>query len=139
MNRVTAMPAQEAHMINEPGGDALLDAARKVLMDELLPLLPRAESYQLRMVARAMGIAARELASGAASEAHAAGLIAQFLAGAGLPDLPADEATLARLIRTGRLPPTAQGQLPVLLAALTRGKLALSNPRFLPPAPDPGS
>lgn len=117
-------------MINQPDGAALLDVARRTLMERLLPALPPGDAYAARMVARAMGIAARELRQGQAFQADAASAIAGFLEQAGLGDLPADERTLGRLIRERRLPAQCQPALAELLMALTRRKLALSNPRF---------
>ncbi|TAN28488.1 MAG: hypothetical protein EPN31_08275 [Castellaniella sp.] len=117
-------------MINQPDGAALLDVARRTLMEQLLPVLPPDEAYAARMVARAMGIAARELQQGPAYHTDTASAIARFLQQAGLGDLPADERTLDRLIRERRLSEQDQPALAELLMALTRRKLALSNPRF---------
>ncbi|HEX2519495.1 MAG TPA: DUF6285 domain-containing protein [Castellaniella sp.] len=117
-------------MINQPDGAALLDTARRTLMEQLLPALPPGEAYAARMVARAMGIAARELQQGLTLQTETTSAIARFLDQAGLGDLPADEQTLGRLIRERRLPTRCQPALAELLMALTRRKLALSNPRF---------
>ncbi|CAM5207403.1 hypothetical protein CDEF62S_01839 [Castellaniella defragrans] len=119
-------------MINQPDGAALLEEARRTLMEQLLPALPPDEAYTARMVARAMGIAARELQQREAAAADATAAIAAFLAQAGLADLPAHEGTLSRLIREQRLPTPSQKALPDLLMRLTRHKLALSNPKYLP-------
>jgi len=118
-------------MINQPDGAALLEEARRTLMERLLPALPPEEAYAARMIARAMGIAARELQQRDALDTDATGAIAAFLAEAGLSGLPADESTLGRLIREQRLPASSQKALPDLLMRLTRHKLALSNPRYL--------
>ncbi|MGS1118150.1 DUF6285 domain-containing protein [Castellaniella sp. UC4442_H9] len=117
-------------MINQPDGAALLDVARRTLMERLLPALPPDEAYAARMVARAMGIAARELQRAPAGDADDAAAIARFLEQAGKGDLAADERTLSRLIRERQLPEPAQPALVELLMTLTRRKLALSNPRF---------
>lgn len=117
-------------MINQPDGAALLDVARRTLMERLLPALPPDEAYAARMVARAMGIAARELQQGQARQADTVSTIARFLEQAGYGGLTPDERTLGRLIRERRLPEQCQPALAELLMALTRRKLALSNPKF---------
>jgi hypothetical protein len=117
-------------MINQPEGDALLEEARRALMERLLPALPPGDAYTARMVARAMGIAARELRAREALRADSAAAIGAFLAQAGLDGLPADERTLSRLIRERRLPEHSRRELPGLLMTLTRRKLAISNPRY---------
>ena len=123
-------PTDGSVMINQPDGAALLDMARRTLMEQLLPALPPGDAYAARMVARAMGIAARELQQSQALQSNATPAIAEFLEQAGLGDLPADERTLGRLIRERSLPGTCQPALVELLTTLTRRKLALSNPRF---------
>jgi uncharacterized protein DUF6285 len=93
----------------EPGGRELLQVAREVLLEELLPRLPEGDRYAARMVANAMAIAAREL---------------------GEPlQPPVDTARLAAGIRAGRHDDDAR----VLesLREITRARLAVSNPRIL--------
>jgi len=119
-------------MIDPPDGAGLLDVARRILLDELLPLLPSDKTYDARMIARAMAIAERELRQGDAAAKDATGLIAAFLRQAGIQAEPTEEA-LAELIRQETIPPRDSHALRQLLAALTRAKLALSNPGYLPP------
>lgn len=73
-------------MRDEPSGAALLDAARRALMDEVLPGLEGRPRYVALMVANAIGIAAREI--GAADAGHT-------------PLAAIDPRTLARAIRAG--------------------------------------
>ena len=47
--------------LDEPSSEALLDVARTVLLQELLPLLPEERRYDGLMVAKVMGMAHREL------------------------------------------------------------------------------
>ena len=49
-------------MQDEPSGAALLDAARRALMEEVVPGLTGRPRYVALMVANAIGIAAREIA-----------------------------------------------------------------------------
>ncbi len=118
-------------MTNQPDGAALLASARSTLMTQLLPLLPPDKAYAARMIARAMGIAARELQQREELACATKTAIADFLAGAGLGDLPADERTLSRLIRDRQLDAGSRRALPALLLTLTRHKLAISNPGHL--------
>ena len=47
-----------------PEGNDLLSIARKVLLNNLMPLLPVARRYDVLMVANAMGIAMRQMSMG---------------------------------------------------------------------------
>ena len=51
-------------MARNPDGAELLAVAREVLLQELLPLLPAEKKLDTLMIANAMGVAAREIASG---------------------------------------------------------------------------
>ncbi|NIR30937.1 MAG: hypothetical protein GWN84_16800 [Gammaproteobacteria bacterium] len=51
-------------MRNRPHAENLLQSARELLLHELLDALPAEHRYAARMIANAMGIAARELAAG---------------------------------------------------------------------------
>jgi hypothetical protein len=93
----------------EPDGAELLRVARAELLETLLPQLPAATHYAARMVANAMAIAAREMAAP--------------------PGAQLDAPRLAREIRSGRHD-GAEATLERLLA-LTRERLAVSNPRVL--------
>lgn len=136
-------------MINQPDAQALLAQARKVLLQELLPLLPRERVYDALMMANAMAIAGREAAGGAAAQAQVDEAIAGFYRSIGLPagsaparaagDRAGDaaastaspEAVLAADIRQGAIAPEHDAALLALLRGITRGKLAISNPKYL--------
>ena len=96
--------------MEQPDARNLLETARALLLDSLLPALPAERRLEARMIASAMAIAARAI--GAAPAAPDAALSAAIRAGA-LDDDP----TLANQLR---------------LAA--RASLAISNPRALPAA-----
>jgi hypothetical protein len=53
-------------MQDRPDAKNLLETARRVLLDELLPNLPKSHLYEALMVARSMEIGARALAAGEA-------------------------------------------------------------------------
>jgi hypothetical protein len=100
-----------AAVSGEPSGEALLAEARRVTLEDLLPMLPAERHYEARMAANAMAIAARELAALRPA----------------LPDLK----PLARAIRAGRH--DHDESLRDLLAADVLARLQISNPRALPP------
>lgn len=116
-----------------PEGADLLDTARRTLLETLAPLLPPEKTYDARMVARAMAVAAREMGQRDAVQRDGAARIAAFLREAGLDTGGAEptEQTLAGLLREGRIPPENHSALPGLLMALTRAKLAINNPKYL--------
>lgn len=92
-----------------PDAADLLQTARVVLLEKLLPALPEELHYEARMIANAMVIAARESAASARSEVP-------------------NERHLAAAIRAGEYDrSTARAEL----LALTRAKLEVSNPRLL--------
>lgn len=93
----------------EPRGAELLRVARAELLDALLPTIPESHRYAARMVANAMAIAAREL------EAP--------------PGREGDLATLAGEIRAGVH--DGAKEVEETLRAITRDRLAVSNPRVL--------
>src|SRR5690606_14920205 len=117
---------------NRPYGHELLGVGRRVLLDELLPLLPADKTYDVLMIANAMAIAARELEPIVEPDDGTVAALAQFYAEAGLNDPgQATEHRLADLIRTRVIDPSRHGRLHALLLVLTQAKLALSNPKYL--------
>jgi aminoglycoside phosphotransferase (APT) family kinase protein len=95
---------------DEPNGAALLAEARRLLAEELLAQLPEARRYEARMIANAMAIAGREMAS----RTPAADDLKAFAAD----------------VRRGRHDTDAS--LRERLAADVLARLAISNPKALP-------
>jgi hypothetical protein len=99
-------------------GERLLETARAVLRDQLLPALPPQQRHAALMVANAMAIAARELdrrTDPAADEARAAG-----------------DRALCASIRAGHVDAGAAArQVHARLLADTRATVQVSNPKFL--------
>jgi hypothetical protein len=117
---------------NRPTGDELLAVARRTLLDHLLPLIPPDRAYEALMIANAMAIASRELTGCSADDPQADEHIARFYRQAGLdPGTEANEYVLARLIRRRAIDTRHDSKLFELLLALTRDKVALSNPKHL--------
>ena len=119
-------------MKNRPHGNELLTVARRVLLDDLLPLLPADKTYDVLMIANAMAIAARELQPHGQQDDQTAQAIAGFYqqTAAGTAAEPSEQA-LAEQIRARSIPASQQDQLHALLLALTRAKLEQSNPKYL--------
>jgi hypothetical protein len=95
-------------MTDRPDGVALLEEARRTLLETLLPLLPPERRYDGLMVANAMAIAAREAGQGDILLRESVKLLAAlFPASAAATSenlraqLPELEARLAREIRAG--------------------------------------
>jgi hypothetical protein len=116
-------------MLERPGAEDLLTTARSLLLEELLPLLPEAQRFQLRMVANAMGIAARAEAQG---DAWRETLRARLRAMLSMPQ--SDDAALLRAlaseIRAGQRDP-GDAETAAILRELTRARCAVSAPRAL--------
>ncbi|MBY0335523.1 MAG: hypothetical protein K2X11_02865 [Acetobacteraceae bacterium] len=104
-------------MHERPEGPELLAAARRLLLDRLLPALPAHLHYEARMIANAMAIAARS------AEVPAAALRA----------LAPDEALLCSAIRAGRFAPgkPRHEEARAALLALARARCAVSAPKAL--------
>lgn len=126
---------------DRPDGAKLLDIARRVLLDELLPLLPEERRVDVLMVANAMGIAAREAEAGS-EPVRAALLRLAAIHGEALPEAPGEDearALLARLdrrlaadIRAGAFDAgERRDALVTHLEATIRARLAISNPKVL--------
>lgn len=133
-------------MADRPEARDLLDTAREALLRKLLPALPGALHYEVRMIANAIAIAAREIELAPDADRLEWEQIMNLL-GEPAPELlqqpvPADEINRARrklgnAIRDGLFDLPDERQQ-VLLATLTRivhAKLAISNPKALAPRP----
>jgi hypothetical protein len=114
-------------MRDRPSGADLLDEARRVLLDELLPDLAAEERYKALMIARAMAIAGRELEAGEAPLAAERQRLAALLDGeAALETL---QARLAGEIRDGAWDGDAAAH--EALTASARWRLSESDPKAL--------
>jgi len=119
----------------------LLAIARDALTQQLLPLLPKERRYVALMIGNALGIASRELQTGAAADAGEAQRCATLLARSGIALSPSIEgpAALAQLrralcdaIRAGRFDqPNAQAALMEHLTRTASDWVSISNPKAL--------
>jgi hypothetical protein len=122
----------------EPGASDLLETARALFVDELLPALPSDKRYAALMVANAMAIAARAASAPDGGDAQELAAIAALLAEAPAPEgdmatrLRRANAMLAHRIRGGAFATAAQREsLLACLDAATRRRLEISNPKLL--------
>lgn len=130
-------------MRDQPRGEDLLASAEALLRDELLPALPADKRQAGLMIARALGIAARQLSNGEAPERQELASLARLLESPG--DIaPADQPAalcdqlqranrqLGRLIRSGAADVGAsRAQIAQHLLEVARQRVAESNPRYL--------
>lgn len=116
-------------MLERPDGPALLRTAREVLLRDLLPLLPKAQQFQARMIANAMAIAQRE----AVVDAGPAEAALRGVLDASGGDTGVLMARLAAGIRAGRHDPgtASHGAVAAALVALTRLRCGVSAPKVL--------
>jgi hypothetical protein len=125
-------------MTDKPDGAALLEEARRTLLETLLPLLPPERRYDGLMVANAMAIAAREAGQGDVPLREAAQqLSVLFPAAATSESLKAQllelDARLASEIRAGLCdaPGVRRDAICDYLRRSVTARLRLSNPKAL--------
>lgn len=118
-------------MRERPIGDELLILARKLLREELMPLLPDERRYDALMVGNAMAIAARQMAFGDGPERREREDLARLLGeSTELGDL---QQSLAAKIRRGEFDPNTpqHGAVRALLLEMTAQRLRESAPNTL--------
>jgi len=129
-------------MRDQPTGDQLLETARSILREELLPALPAEKRHAASMIANAMGIAIRQLLHGDAADQAELDALRRILSlsaadgeahGPELRPLLIDgNRRLAEWIRLGR---ADEGPLHRAvrehLFKVTWQKVAESNPKYL--------
>ena len=81
-------------MLDRPSGAALLEAARRSLLEEVAPALKGQPRYVALMVANAIGVVAREISEGGRSERAWDAVLAE----ANRQDGETVEASLTRLV-----------------------------------------
>lgn len=129
-------------MREQPTGDKLLESARSLLRDELIPALPPDKRHSALMIANALGIAARQLKNGdvpAHQEVIALeGILgAQPASGSAMPaslEQRLDELNrqLCQRIRQGIADSgDARDSVRAHLLHTARHRVAESNPKFL--------
>ena len=129
-------------MRDEPKGDQLLDTARTVLREELIPALPADKRHAALMIANAMSIAMRQLQAGDEQERREVADLQAMLSaqagdssGAGVGTRAQLAALNRRLCERIRGGDADAGQFHDAarrhLLAVARQKVAESNPKYL--------
>jgi len=126
-------------MTDHPDGAALLDEARRTLLEILLPLLPPERRYDGLMVANAMAIAAREAAQGDAALREAVQQLSALFPAASSGEDPRAhlrelEARLSGEIRAGLCdaPGVRRDAVRDYLRRSVIARARVSNPKALP-------
>ena len=127
-------------MRDQPRGEHLLASAEALLRDELLPALPAEKRQAGLMIARALGIAARQLQNGEAPERQELASLARLLAptsetsktAALRQQLQRANRQFGQLIRSGAADAgESRTQVVRHLLHIARQRVAESNPRYL--------
>lgn len=119
-------------MRHEPTAENLLETARGVLRDRILPALPPDLRYDALMVANAMAIAARQIAAGDRPVAEAEARLRALCDAPGEGAAALDTRLVAEL-RAGAFdaPGPRRDALYAHLLATARARAAESNPKAL--------
>jgi aminoglycoside phosphotransferase (APT) family kinase protein len=107
---------------DRPTAGELLDATRRELGEDVLPLLEGRAAFQMRVALRALGIVEREIGAAPRHDELRRVTLGRF----GI----ADEAALAAAIRSGELA-EREDELLEALRPLVRAKLEAANPKYL--------
>jgi hypothetical protein len=119
-------------MREQPTGESLLQCARDVLKNNVLPMLQGDAKRDVLMVMNAMSIAQRELQQGTAPDEREQQALAQLL-GEPVFDMAQANRELAARIRAGVVDPESTECAAVLnhLREVGKNRLLASNPKVL--------
>lgn len=119
-------------MREQPTGESLLQCARDVLKNNVLPMLQGDAKRDVLMVMNAMSIAQRELQQGTAPDEREQQALAQLL-GEPVFDVAQANRELAARIRAGFADPESTERAAVLnhLREVGKSRLLASNPKVL--------
>jgi hypothetical protein len=117
--------------MNRPDAPELLATARETLMNDVFPSVPEHLRYEVRMIASAMGIAAREAAAQSQTEVELfSKVLPESIAVSSTSSFDARRA-ITRAIRAGVFdtPGAQQEKLQVALTETVYNALKISNPK----------
>lgn len=119
-------------MREQPTGESLLQCARDVLKNNVLPMLQGDAKRDVLMVMNAISIAQRELQQGTAPDEHEQQALAQLL-GEPVFDVAQANRELVARIRAGVADPESTERAAVLnhLREVGKSRLLASNPKVL--------
>ncbi|MDO6824165.1 MULTISPECIES: DUF6285 domain-containing protein [unclassified Marinobacter] len=125
--------------MNRPDACELLEVARETLLKDVFPAVPENLRYEVRMIASAMGIAAREAKSGASVSQNEVAAYTDILSDALSVDpasLESSRQAMKEAIRAGSFdaPGQKQEQLQAVLHKAVVNALAISNPKVVHPS-----
>lgn len=113
-------------MREKPSGEDLLEIAREVLKNDLLPALPKEHHYSALMIANAMSIVMRQIQADETSPDPETTELSQLIGENGeLEDL---NRTLAIRIRNGEI---SGKEVWGILNSISKRKVSESNPKYL--------
>jgi hypothetical protein len=128
-------------VLDQPTGDQLLETARELLREQLLPILPANKCHTALMIANAMAIAMRELKNGDAHEREEFSSLVEILTPENVRGLSSDSSaralgdgnrSLCQMIRSGGADlGEARGAVWKHLLLVTRNRVSISNPKYL--------
>ena len=107
----------------------LLEVARTVLREQVMPALDGGGRFEAAMVANAMAIAIREIEQGGTARAAEQALLAEFL-GVPTATLPELRRQLCRELRDGAVLADRPDELRTLFRKVVHARLAISNPDY---------
>ena len=107
----------------------LLEVARTVLREQVIPALDGGGRFEAAMVANAMAIAIREIEQGSTTRAEEQALLAEFL-GVPTATLPELRRRLCRELRDGVVLADRPDELRTLLRKVVHARLTISNPDY---------
>ncbi len=108
----------------------LLEVARTVLREQVMPALDGGGRFEAAMVANAMAIAIREIEQGGTARAEEQALLAEFLGVPTATTLPELRRQLCRELRDGAVLADRPDELRTLLRKVVHARLAISNPDY---------
>ena len=115
---------------DRPNAAELIETVRELLHDKLLPSMSGHAAFEVRIAANLLAIALRELEQQPAATAAERGRLAALLGTDGaIEEL---EAELVRRIRAGEIT-VGDGRVREHLRRSVEARLAISNPKYLPP------
>ncbi|MDO6443443.1 DUF6285 domain-containing protein [Marinobacter sp. 2_MG-2023] len=125
--------------MNRPDACELLEVARETLLKDVFSAVPENLRYEVRMIASAMGIAAREAKSGVNVSQNEVAAYTDILSDALSVDpvsLESSRQTMKEAIRAGSFdaPGQKQEQLQAVLHKAVVNALAISNPKVVHPS-----
>lgn len=120
--------------MNSPDANELLTVASETLLSRVLPAVPKDLEYDVRMIARAMAISAREFSKGRSIEEAEYDVLSGLVDSKhGRSDSADMRQSLSQAIRSGLYDEHGPNRNALLeaLRAITTGQLELDNPRLV--------